>query len=109
MLSDDPLGELRRRRASAEGDGRLDDEPDGSANRNSSLGGSRRRRRHLSDDEAVRLLDAAMAVLGATGALVRVGEDILRERRDAIGGSSGHWSTGEPPDDDGDGRIDLSY
>jgi len=95
MPHDDPLGELGRSRS---------DEP----------GRERpaRRRHRLTDDETVRLIDAAMAVLGATGGLVRVGEDILRERRAAIAGESTRPSDDGEGDDAGNGtggRIDLTY
>ena len=72
---------------------------------------SRRNRwlgRHLAPAQSARLLDAAVAALAATRNLVGVGEQILRERRDALTGTDE-----TQPTVNGDGprktHIDLTY
>ena len=70
----------------------------------------RRSRRHLTDDQAARLFDAAIAVLAATRDLVGVGEDILRERRDRLTEDNvdQHTQNGEAERPTRT-RIDLTY
>ena len=92
MDGDDPLAELRR-----DYDAFRQERP------------SRRSSRRLTNDEKVRLLDAAMGVLGATSALVRVGEDILRERRDELASGEQRPPGAREPDDESGSKIDLSY
>jgi hypothetical protein len=66
-------------------------------------------RPHLTDDQAARLFDAAIAVLAATRSLVGVGEDILRERRDRL--TEGRDGPDDEAADDRPRRtrIDLTY
>ncbi len=74
----------------------------------------RRSRRHLTDDQAARLLDAAAAVLAATRGLVSVGEQVLRERRDDLLARSNGAGRDERPEqaNETNGQrthIDLTY
>lgn len=72
----------------------------------------RRLRRHLTDDQAARLLEAAAAVLAATKGLVSVGEQVLRERRDDLLARAAGSERPDPANDtNGQKRthIDLTY
>jgi hypothetical protein len=66
-------------------------------------------------EAATRLLDAAVAVLAATGQLVGAAEEVLRERRDRLGTEPAPGSDPRPgrdahgPHPTGRRRIDLSY
>jgi hypothetical protein len=65
-------------------------------------------------DASVRLLDAAVGVVGSTRQLLAVVEDVLREQRDRVAAgandpTSGDNTTCHPSDGKGRQRIELSY
>lgn len=65
-------------------------------------------------DASVRLLDAAVGVVGSTRQLLAVVEDVLREQRDRVAAGAsepvpGRESACNPSDEKGRQRIELSY
>ncbi len=98
MPSDDSLGDILRERI-------MGDRPDlEEGDDHAALAA------HLTDEQAARLFDAAIAVLAATRGLVGVGEEILRERRDRlIEGRDGPERDGDADDLPRRTRIDLTY
>lgn len=60
-------------------------------------------------DATVRVLDAAVGVVGSTRYLLAVIEDVLREQRDRVAAGAGTQSPAARPHPSGRERIDLTY
>jgi hypothetical protein len=98
VSADDAIWNLLREHADAGNEAR---------DRDAAWGAARR-------DASVRVLDAAVGVVGSTRQFLAVVEDVLRERRDRVAAgatdpASGDDTTGRPSDGKGRQRIELSY
>jgi hypothetical protein len=98
VSADDAIWDLLREHADAGNEAR---------DRDAAWGAARR-------DASVRLLDAAVGVVGSTRQFLAVVEDVLREQRDRVAAGApdrgdGVGVTGDPSDEKGRQRIELSY